>query len=52
MLKQKPERPEALRAFVAKCRSAEGGYGVAPSQPSTVGGTYFASVILHWLAEK
>ena len=48
MLKEKPDEAK-VRAFVAKCRNADGGYGVAPGQPSNAGGTYFASIILHWL---
>lgn len=50
MLKEKPANPEACRAFVARCRNADGGYGVEPGQPSGVGPTYYASIILHWLA--
>ena len=49
MLKEKPAEPDKLRAFIAKCRNADGGYAVAPGQPSTAGGTYFAGIILHWL---
>jgi prenyltransferase beta subunit len=49
MLHQKPENVTACRAFVARCRNADGGYGVAPGQASSVSGTYFASIILHWL---
>jgi prenyltransferase beta subunit len=52
MLKEKPADVPALRKFVARCRNADGGYGVAPGQPSNVGATYFASIILHWLTEK
>ena len=52
MLKSKPEAPDKLRAFVATCRNRDGGYGAAPGQPSTVAGTYFASIVLHWLDEK
>ena len=51
MLKEKPADVAAFRAFVAKCRNADGGYGVAPGQPPNAGGTYFAAIILHWLAE-
>ncbi len=51
MLKAKPAKAEALRDFIAKCRNGDGGYGVAPGKPSQVGGTYFAGIILHWLAE-
>lgn len=44
------ERPdvEACRAFVAKCRNEDGGYGVKPGAPSGMGPTYFAAIILHW----
>jgi prenyltransferase beta subunit len=48
MLKDKPD-VEHCRAFVAKCRNPDGGYGVAPGQPSSVAATYFASIMLHWL---
>ncbi len=50
MLKEKPDS-ERLRTFIAKCRNADGGYGIAPGQPSQVGSTYFAAIILHWLEE-
>jgi prenyltransferase beta subunit len=49
MLGGKPARADDLRAFLAKCRNADGGYGVAPGQPSSASGTYFAGIILHWL---
>jgi prenyltransferase beta subunit len=52
MLKARPADVAGLREFVAKCRNADGGYGVAPCQTSSASGTYFASIILHWLAEK
>jgi prenyltransferase beta subunit len=52
MLKARPKRADDLRAFIAKCRNADGGYGVAPEAPSSVSGTYFASIILHWLSSK
>jgi prenyltransferase beta subunit len=52
MLKARPANVTALRGFVAKCRNDDGGYGVAPGQPSSASGTYFAATLLHWLAEK
>lgn len=52
MLKARPGKVEALQAFVARCRNGDGGSGIAPGQPSSVGATYFASIIKHWLAEK
>ena len=51
MLKARPDNVEGVRSFVAKCRNADGGYGVAPGQPSSVGGTYFAAIITHWLKQ-
>jgi hypothetical protein len=51
MLKAEPDVPK-LRAFVARCRNEDGGYGIAPGQPSSVGSTYFAAVITHWLEKK
>ena len=52
MLKEKPAEPDRVRAFIAKCRNTDGGYGVAPGQLSSAGGTYFAAIILRWLDEK
>ncbi len=51
MMKEKPADVKALREFIAKCRNADGGYGASPGEPSTVGTTYDAGIILHWLAE-
>ncbi len=48
MLKANPERLEGLRTFIAKCRNEDGGYGVAPGQPSSLSGTYYASIIRFW----
>ena len=55
MLQTGPARPanaDRLRAFVARCRNADGGYGVVPGQKSSVSGTYYAATILHWMEEK
>lgn len=41
-----------LRAFVARCRNDDGGYAVMPGGKSSVGGTYFAATILHWVDKK
>jgi prenyltransferase beta subunit len=52
MLKQKPRNSVRLRIFIAQCRNPNGGYGVAPGQLSSAGGTYFAAIILHWLESE
>jgi prenyltransferase beta subunit len=52
MLQKGPARPahaDRLRAFIARCRNEDGGYGVAPRQKASVSGTYYAATILHWL---
>jgi len=49
MLKEKPVNPAKVRAFIASCRSAPGGYGVMPGQLPTAAGTYYAAIVLHWL---
>ena len=52
MLKAAPEDTGRLRAFLDSCRNDDGGYGVARGQPSSASGTYFVSIITHWLDEK
>ena len=52
MLKTRPDDVEGIRSFFAKCRNEDGGYAVAPGEPSTVAGTYFAAIIRHWLEKK
>lgn len=47
MLKEQPAVAK-LKEFVASCRNDDGGYGVTPGATSTVSGTYFASILLHW----
>jgi prenyltransferase beta subunit len=49
MMGAQPDRVEGLRTFVAKCRNEDGGYGVAPGQPSSISGTYYAAIIRRWL---
>jgi prenyltransferase beta subunit len=52
MLKAQPAAADRCREFIASCRNADGGYGVAPGQPSSAGATYFAGIVLHWLDGK
>jgi prenyltransferase beta subunit len=51
LLKAKPKNVDGVRQFFARCRNPDGGYGVAPGQPTTVGGTYYAAAVSRWLAE-
>ena len=51
MMKAKPGDVAKLRAVIAKCRNADGGYGVKPGDKSSVGGVYYASIVTHWLDE-
>lgn len=52
MLKEKPADPAKLREFVAKCRNKDGGYGIAPGQMSSGPATYYAAMLMHWLADS
>jgi prenyltransferase beta subunit len=45
-----PRHPEKLRTFIAKCHNADGGYGERPKQPSSLHGTYYATIVRYWLA--
>jgi hypothetical protein len=38
-----------LKTFIAKCRNADGGYGVTPGAESSLGATYNAGILYHWL---
>lgn len=49
LLQEKPADVAKLRAFLENCRNSDGGYGVTPGQPSTVGATYYATIVAHWL---
>lgn len=51
LLKEKPKDVTMLRAFVATCRNADGGYGVVPGAASTAGGVYYATTVTKWLDE-
>jgi len=51
MLKSRPDDVPALEKFIAKCRNADGGYGVTPGDPSSVSGIYYAAIIRHWLSK-
>jgi len=51
LLGEKPNDVEKLKTFLASCRNKDAGYGVAPGQPSTVGGTYYVAAIGKWLAK-
>jgi hypothetical protein len=51
LLKERPKDVAKLNEFLARHRNADGGYGTAPGQPSTVSGTYYAAVIGNWLGK-
>lgn len=49
-LKLPVAEPDRLREFIARCRNADGGFGIQPGAPSTLHGTYYATIVRHWLA--
>lgn len=48
MLKEKPDVPRLL-GFIARCRRPDGSYASTPGGQGSLGSTYFAAIILHWL---
>jgi len=49
LLGEKPRETDKLREYLKSWRNADGGYGVGPSKPSSVSGTYFAVTVSKWL---
>lgn len=49
LAKEKPRDADKLRAFVAACRNADGGYGTAPGEASSVSGVYYQAIVAKWL---
>jgi prenyltransferase beta subunit len=47
-----PANVAGLRDFIEKCRGADGGYAVAPGQPTNINATYYAAIITHWLEKS
>jgi hypothetical protein len=48
-LRSKPRDLPALHRFLVAHRSPQGAYTVAPAEPPSMSGTYYAAAILHWL---
>lgn len=48
-LNAQPGHPEKLHAFIASCRNADGGFGRQPQEPSSLHGTYYATIVRYWL---
>ncbi|MND06625.1 hypothetical protein D3C83_281040 [compost metagenome] len=51
LMKERPKNRAGMRAFIGKCRNADGGYGVKPGDPSSVSGVYYAAIVTKWLDE-
>lgn len=49
-LDAKPDRPDDLEKFIASCKNKDGGYATKPGDPSSLHGTYYATIIRHWMA--
>jgi hypothetical protein len=48
MMREKPD-VERLVGFIRRCRKDDGSYGTTPDSPGSLGGTYYASIMLRWL---
>jgi hypothetical protein len=51
MMRATPKNVDGVRNFIARCRNADGGYGIDPSRASSAGATYFAVIVSQWLKE-
>jgi poly(3-hydroxybutyrate) depolymerase/prenyltransferase beta subunit len=47
MMKEKPDL-DRLRAYIAKHRNSDGGFGAKPGASSDLSGTYFCSIMSYW----
>lgn len=45
----KPRNLAGVKLFIARCRKADGGYGVTPGSPSTMSGVYYATIMGQWI---
>lgn len=48
MLREKPDL-DRLATLIARCRHANGGYGVHPGAEPSIPGTYFATTVARWI---
>jgi predicted esterase/prenyltransferase beta subunit len=48
MLQEKPDA-ERLLGYIARCRRPDGSYASTPDGPGNLGGTYLATIVIHWL---
>jgi len=49
-LDAKPDRPDDLEKFIASCKNKDGGYATKPGEPSSLHGTYYTTILRHWMA--
>ncbi len=48
-LGEEPDRLNDVRGFIARCKHDDGGYGRTPDEPSSLHGTYYATIVSSWL---
>lgn len=48
-LDAQPDRVDDLRVFIKRCENEDGGFGRTPDEASSLHGTYYATIIRHWL---
>lgn len=49
LLNERPKDRAGMRAFLRKCRNADGGFGAQPGAKSSVPATYYFAIITKWL---
>ena len=50
-LDEQPDRMDDVRGFIARCKHDDGGYGRTPDEPSSLHGTYYATIVSSWLED-
>jgi prenyltransferase beta subunit len=51
LMRERPKDRAGMRAFLRRCRNADGGFGTKPGEKSSVGGVYYFATITKWLDE-
>jgi hypothetical protein len=46
-----PDRMDDVRGFIASCKHDDGGYGRTPDEPSSLHGTYYATIVSSWIEQ-
>ena len=49
LMRERPKDRAGMRAFLMRCRNADGGFGTKPGEKSSVSGVYYFAALTQWL---